>query len=217
MPPTGHRQAAIRHPIFARFYRRVAASLERAGAAEHRDRLLAGLSGRVVEVGAGTGLNFSHYPSTVSEVIAVEPEPYLRARAAEAARSAPVPVRVVDGTADAIPLADVSMDAAIASLVLCSVPDQASALGEVRRVLRPGGELRFYEHVAAADARLFRRQQRIDPVWTIFAGGCHVNRNTEEAIGAAGFEMEACDRFLFRPAWAAELSAPHILGCARRT
>ncbi|MEP6658609.1 MAG: class I SAM-dependent methyltransferase [Acidimicrobiales bacterium] len=206
----------IRHPIFARVYQRVGAAAEKAGAAEHRDRLLGGLAGRVVEVGAGNGLNFAHYPHTVSEVVAVEPEPYLRARAAEAALLARVPVTVVDGAADAVPLPDQSVDAAVASLVLCSVPDQRSALGELWRVIRPGGELRFYEHVGSDDVRLARVQQRADRVWGFFAGGCHLTRQTEAAIVAAGFEIETCERFGFQPCWLAKLTAPHILGRARR-
>src|SRR6184192_3710117 len=109
--------------------------------------MLEGLAGRVLEVGAGNGLNFVHYPDTVTEVVAIEPEPFLRARAEEAANLTTVPIRVVDGVAGRLPVDDQSMDAAVASLVLCSVPDQAAALAELRRVIRPGGQLRFYEHV----------------------------------------------------------------------
>jgi SAM-dependent methyltransferase len=169
-----------------------------------------------VELGAGTGLNFGHYPTTVSEVVAVEPERYLHAKAAQAATNAAVRITLVDGTADTIPLPDASVDAAVASLVLCSVPDQDSALAELRRVVRPGGELRFYEHVAADNPRWSRLQQRLDPVWSWFAGGCHITRHTEAAISAASFEIESCDRFLFQPTAAAKLVAPHILGRARR-
>jgi ubiquinone/menaquinone biosynthesis C-methylase UbiE len=205
-----------RHPIFARVYQRVAAACEKAGAAEYRKRMLIGLSGRVVELGAGDGLNFGHYPDTVTEVVAVEPEPFLRARAAEQAGRAPVPVNVIDGTADAIPLPDASVDAAVASLVLCSVPDQRSALAELFRVVRPGGQLRFYEHVAADDARWARLQRRAERVWPLFAGGCHLCRHTEQAIIEAGFEIDDCDRFLFAPCWTAKFAAPHILGRALR-
>ena len=116
--------AAVHHPIFARMYARMGASFEAKGGAELRDEMLAGAVGRVIEVGAGTGLNFSHYPATVTEVVAVEPESYLRVRAERAATEAPVPVRVVDGTADALPAEDASCDVGVASLVLCSVPDQ---------------------------------------------------------------------------------------------
>ncbi len=137
----------VHHPLFARFYARCAPHEDGRGGTEHRRELLAGLSGRVVEVGAGIGSNFAHYPAAVTEVVAVEPEPYLRAKAEHAATAATVKVRVVEGLADALPLADGEADAGVASLVLCSVPDQAEALAELRRVIRPGGELRFYEHV----------------------------------------------------------------------
>src|SRR5437667_11097592 len=120
----------VRHPVFARVYEHVAAVGERKGAGEHRDELLGGLSGRVIEVGAGHGMNFSHYPTSVSEVVAVEPEDFLRAHAEEAAAGAPVTIRVIDGTADALPFPDASFDAGVASLVLCSVPDQSRALPE---------------------------------------------------------------------------------------
>lgn len=207
---------SVRHPVFARVYQRVSASAERAGAAEHRDRLLADLTGRVVEIGAGNGLNFSHYPGTVTEVVAIEPEPYLRARAVEAAARTARTVTVVDGTATAIPLPDGSVDAGVASLVLCSVAEPAAALAELHRVIRPGGELRFYEHVAAGSPRGARAQRRADRVWSWFAGGCHLTRDTEAAIGAAGFHIETCDRFRFDPCITARLAAPHILGRARR-
>jgi len=136
----------ISHPIFARTYQRLSVTMDRAGASEHRRALVTGLRGRVIEVGAGNGRMFAHYPREIEEVLAVEPEPRLRAAAITAARTARVPVRVVDGTADALPAADGEFDAAVTSLVLCTVPDQATALTEIRRTLRPGGELRFYEH-----------------------------------------------------------------------
>lgn len=207
----------VHHPLFARMYQRMGASMELAGVAEHRRRLLAGLIGRVVEVGAGNGLNFSHYPETVTEVIAVEPEPYLRVRAKEAARNAPVKVSVIDGDAEHLPLHDGSVDAAVTSLVLCSVGDPSAALSEIRRVLQPRGELRFYEHVRASDARLARLQRLVDPIWTRFAGGCRLTRNTLEAVKAAGFIVDECEQFLFQPCLAAKLAAPHILGRAHKS
>lgn len=206
----------MHHPIFARAYRRLAAAAEREGLGDRREQFLTGLTGRVVEVGAGTGLNFAHYPTTVTEAVAMEPEPYLRDHAQAAARAARTPVTVLDGTADALPLPDESVAAGVVSLVLCSVPDQATALAELRRVIRPGGELRFLEHVADTDARWARRQRRIDPLWTIFSGGCHITRDTERAITAAGFEIESCERFLFPTCTLGRLAAPHILGRARR-
>jgi ubiquinone/menaquinone biosynthesis C-methylase UbiE len=184
--------------------------------AEHRRETLAGLSGRVLELGAGNGLNFEHYPGEVTEVIAVEPEPTLREAAIAAAGRAPVPITVVEGLADALPAEDESFDAAVASLVLCSVPDQPRALAELRRVLRPGGELRFYEHVQAQSqpmASVLRFAERT--FWPPLAGGCHPARHTGDAIAGAGFEIEECRRFDFAAA-AFMPKVPHLIGRARR-
>jgi ubiquinone/menaquinone biosynthesis C-methylase UbiE len=207
----------IERPRFARMYLKASERIDRRGAAEHRRRLVAGLTGSVVEVGAGNGLNFPHYPATVTEVIAIEPEPTLRAAAREAAARTSVSVTFRDGTADALPLADGEVDAVVASLVLCTVPDQAQALAEMHRVLRPGGELRFYEHVIANCQPLRTILQAADRsgLWPRLAGGCHPARETGAAIEAAGFEIDECERFGFK-ASALEPNVPHILGVARR-
>jgi ubiquinone/menaquinone biosynthesis C-methylase UbiE len=209
-------QPIRRHPIFARVYARISPAMDAQGAAEHRRALLAGLVGRVLEVGAGNGLNFAHYPPTVTEVLAVEPEPYLRGLAQVAAGQAPVPVRVVDGTADALPTPDASMDAAVASLVLCSVPDQARALAELHRVLRPGGELRFFEHVQADTAGLARVQRLADVIWPTLVGGCHTSRDTLAAITDGGFQITSIQRFRFPEGRLPQPAAPHVLGVAHR-
>jgi ubiquinone/menaquinone biosynthesis C-methylase UbiE len=206
----------VRHPLFARMFDRMASKTDRQGAAEHRERLLAGLSGRVLEVGAGNGLNFPRYPDAVTDVLAVEPEGYLRAEAERAAQSAPVPITVVDGLADRLPAADASHDAVVASLVLCSVPDQPAALAEARRVLRPGGELRFYEHVLSEERGLSRLQNAVAWFWPLVGGGCHPNRATMDAIVDAGFEIERCERFTFRPSIVMAPVAPHVIGTASR-
>jgi ubiquinone/menaquinone biosynthesis C-methylase UbiE len=204
-------------PIFSRMLARAAVCEERRGGAEHRRRLLAGLSGRVLELGAGSGVSFAHYPATVTELVAVEPEEHLRAMAQDAAREAPIPVTVVEGVADALPLDDASMDAGVVTAVLCSVPYPAAALAELRRVIRPGGDLRFFEHVAARSPRLARLQRALDAtIWPRVNGGCHTHRDTESAIRAAGFEIEQCDRFSFRAHVLAAPVAPRILGRALR-
>ena len=206
----------VHHPVFARVYERFSHVAETKGASEYRDRLLAGLHGRVIEVGAGNGLNFSHYPNSVTEVVAVEPESFLRARAEEAARSVSVPMTILDGTADALPVPDAAFDVGIASLVLCSVPDQASALAELRRVIRPGGELRFFEHVVSKRAGPARVQRIADrTIRPFLSGGCHAGRDTLAAIEAAGFVIEHSDRFSFRPN-PIDVTSPHLLGIARR-
>lgn len=206
----------VHHPVFARAYQRFSYVAEAKGASRYRDRLLAGLHGRVIEVGAGNGLNFAHYPRTVTEVVAVEPESFLRSRAEEAAGSAPVPLTILDGTADALPVPDAAFDAGIASLVLCSVPDQSNALAELRRVIRAGGELRFFEHVVSKRAGPARVQRIADRTIRPFVtGGCHVARDTLAAIEAAGFVIERSERFSFRPN-PIDVTSPHILGTARR-
>jgi ubiquinone/menaquinone biosynthesis C-methylase UbiE len=206
----------IARPRFARMYLRTASNAEERGATDHRRRLLEGLNGTVVEVGAGHGLNFPHYPPEVTEVIALEPEPTLRGAAEKAAERASMPVRVVGGVADQLPLDDASTDAAVASLVLCSVPDQRHALAEIRRVLRPRGDLRFYEHVIprCQPKRLLLQALDRSGIWPTISGGCHPARDTTEAIMQAGFEIEEIERFGFA-AQRFEPRIPHILGRAR--
>lgn len=203
----------FQHPRFARAYERISRESEARGTGEHRARMLDGVAGRVIEIGAGNGLNFGHYPPAVSGVVAVEPEDLLRATATRAAVGAPVPVTVVTGHADTLPAEDASFDAAVVSLVLCSVPDPATALTEVRRVLRPGGQLRFYEHVRSHRAALGLLEDLVTPVWSRASGGCHLNRDLAASIRAAGFAIEAIERFGYRPVRLGPSQA-HILGVA---
>ncbi|MDQ3678432.1 MAG: class I SAM-dependent methyltransferase [Actinomycetota bacterium] len=209
-------RSELNHPFFARFYRRNRQTADRRGEREHRRRVLEGLHGRVVELGAGDGANFDLYPASVQVVIAVEPERHLRAHARRAAAAVSVPIEVICAFADELPLEDESVDAVVASLVLCTVPDQAVALEEARRVLCPGGELRFYEHVHAQSQPLRAVLELADrTVWPRIAGGCHPTRDTEAAIAAAGFDIEHCDRFTFSPSLVSP-KVPHRLGTARR-
>lgn len=203
----------VRHPIFSRYYPKLIANLEKAGIGEHRRTLLTGLTGEVVEVGAGNGANFRYYPPTVTRVLAVEPERRLRGLAEAAARDAPVPVEVVDGLAQRLPAADDSADAVICALVLCSVGDQAPVLREIRRILAPGGEFRFFEHVRADTPGMIRAQRVLDAtLWPLLAGGCHMGRDTTAAIRDAGFTVTRLDRFRFPDV--ASPSASHVLGSA---
>lgn len=204
----------VRHPIFARFFQLASGQMEQE-LGRHRDALLAGLAGRVVEIGAGNGASFGHYPATVTELVAFEPEPYLRHKAAEAARRAPVPVRVDEAVAGALPPEKGAFDAAVASLVLCTVADPDQALAELRRVLKPGGELRFLEHVRSDRPRKARVQERLDRsgVWPRLAGGCHCARDTATTIQLAGFELAGVRKLEIGPAWMH--TNPHVLGVAR--
>jgi ubiquinone/menaquinone biosynthesis C-methylase UbiE len=206
--------SAVHHPVFARFMAGLAALEERVEGGKPWRELFEGLSGLVVDVGPGSGVAFRHYPQTVTEVLAVEPEDYMRRQAERAAENAPVPIRVVDGVAESIPAADGSFDAAVTGRVLCSVPDQAAALAEIRRVLRPGGELRFFEHVIAKRDALASAQRAADRAfWTRTMGGCHTSRDTVGEIERAGFTIERCRRFAV-PAGA--FAAPTTIGLARR-
>ena len=204
----------VRHPLFARFFDRLARLMEREAGA-HRDELVAGLSGRVVEVGAGNGMNFRHYGRAVEEVLAFEPEPYLRGRAERAAHDVPAPVSVRDAVADDLPLEDASCDGAVISLVLCTVPDVPRALAELRRVLKPGAPVRFFEHVRSDRPRKAGVQERADRsgLWPRVAGGCHCSRDTIAAIEAAGFAVEHLRSVDLGPSWV--LTNPHVLGVAR--
>jgi ubiquinone/menaquinone biosynthesis C-methylase UbiE len=207
--------AEIKHPLFARFFDRLSGVMEKE-AGPWRDELLAGLSGRVVEIGPGNGINFRHYPTSVEEVVALEPEPYLRAKAEGAARLAPVPVSVRAGAADSLELEDAGFDAAVACLVLCSVPDQQAALAELRRVLKPGGQLRFLEHVRSPKPGKARVQATLDGsgVWPRLAGGCHCSRDTVGAVRAAGFHVGDTRDVDLGPSWV--ITNPHVLGSAVR-
>lgn len=206
---------SVHHPIFARLYPRMARAMERGGLAEHRARLLAGLTGEVVEIGAGSGSNFVHYPPAVTRVLAVEPEPTLRRTAAAAAEQAPVPVEVVDGLAERLPVPDAAAGAVVCTLVLCTVPDQHAALTEIRRVLAPGGRLHFLEHVRADTPGMVRVQRVMDATfWPRIAGGCRTGRDTAAAIRRAGFTLERLERFQF-PEFRTP-TASHIAGTARR-
>jgi SAM-dependent methyltransferase len=206
-------QSTHRHPVFARWW-----ALTGSGAMSRRDRaqLLDGLSGRVLEVGAGDGLNFEFYPESVTSVVAVEPEPSLRARAQRRAAEVAREILVVDGTAEALPAQDASMDAVVTCLVLCSVSDQGRALAEAQRVLRPGGELRFYEHVISRTRAGVALQRALDGsgIWPLIGAGCHLTRDTEASIrAAAGLQVERLRHFGVGPG---PVAVPHIAGVARR-
>ncbi|MCP4436334.1 MAG: class I SAM-dependent methyltransferase [Actinomycetia bacterium] len=210
MPPK------VSHPVFARVFARLVELDDRSGQTEHRVEMLAALQGRVIEVGAGSGANFAHYPDTVTEVVAVEPEPYLRGLAMQAAEQVDLSVTVVDGVAEDLPLVDGWADAAVASLVLCSFSDQSVALREMHRVVRPGGGLRFYEHVRAEAQRPARWQRRVDAIWPHLFGGCHTSRDTAGEIERAGWRIEALRRIHLGPPRLPNPVAPHILGTAVR-
>jgi ubiquinone/menaquinone biosynthesis C-methylase UbiE len=178
-------------------YDRLNERLNQAGLDRWRDRLVDGLTGDVLEIGAGTGLNLRRYP-TGARLTMLEPDAdyaeRLRERAAEQGRT----VTVVDGVAESIPLPDATFDHVVVSLVLCTVPDPEAALREIARVLRPGGSLAFLEHVRD-EGRLGRWQDRLTWLQRLLAGGCRLNRDPVGAIGRAGLRIERLERFTMPP------------------
>ncbi len=203
------------HPFFARIWPTIAAN-ETEQMRESRRENLAGLSGRVLEVGAGTGTNFALYPESVTQVVAVEPEQRLAVRARDAAAGAAVPVEVTNTTVESFSAAE-PFDAVVCSLVLCSVAEPDSVLRQLFSLLRPGGELRYLEHVASAGLR-GRLQQFVDvtSLWPRLAGNCHAHRHTESAIRAAGFDVNRTRTEQSLPAWVPLPVSEFVLGRAYR-
>jgi SAM-dependent methyltransferase len=204
----------IDNPFFARIWPVVVTHETEAVRALRRENL-AGLSGRVLEMGAGIGTNFANYPTAVQQVIAVEPEPRLAAHARAAAAVAPVPIVLTADTAEGFSDGE-PFDAVVCSLVLCSVRDPAGALRRMYAALRPGGQLRYLEHVASAGAR-GRLQRLADAtLWPRLFGNCHTHRDTERSIVDAGFEVDTSRREWTLPVWAPLPVSELVLGRARR-
>ncbi|MFB9662463.1 class I SAM-dependent methyltransferase [Glycomyces mayteni] len=205
------------HRLFARWYPKAAASIEDRGLGEQRARLLAGLDGRVLEVGCGHGANFTHYPEAVTDLVAVEPEESMRdlavARAEELGRKAVV----LDGQAEQLSFENDSFDAVVATLVLCSVEDQGRALAEIHRVLKPGGRLVLLEHVGSANRNIRALEYLFDvALWSHVFGGCHTSRDTGANLAAAGFDTAGLtpEKLPFLP-YPLKVS-PHLAGEARK-
>jgi ubiquinone/menaquinone biosynthesis C-methylase UbiE len=185
-------------------------------ARELRRRLLAGVRGRVIEVGCGDGRSFEHYPAEVDAVLAVEPDAAARAVAEDRATAAAAPIDVVAGVAEELPAEARTFDAAVVMGVLCSVADAGTALREVRRVLVPRGELGFWEHVRSPHRPFRALQHACDSLfWTRALGGCRTTRDTEGAIRAAGFEITTIERGFHSSSLLTITSAPYITGVAR--
>lgn len=179
--------------IRAAAYDPLAARAEKAGLAERRRELVSLAGGRVLEVGAGTGLNLAHYPDDLEELVLVEPDDAMAHRLERRLAAGGRAGRVLRSAAEALPLPDGSFDTVVCTLVLCSVRDPARALAELRRVLKPGGRLLFLEHVRSSDPRLARWQDRLERPWRWLTVDCHPNRDTVSLIRAASFELEELD------------------------
>jgi ubiquinone/menaquinone biosynthesis C-methylase UbiE len=213
----GHDHTVSEHPIFARFYDRLLAGTERAGLGEMRRELLASASGRVLELGSGTGQNLQYYTDAVTELVMTEPDPHmarqLRERVAHE-RSAVGKLSVAEVSAEGLPFDDSSFDVVVATLVLCTIPDPLRALGEARRVLVEGGTLLYLEHVRSNRAGLARWQDRLERPWGFFAGGCHPNRDTGQLLADAGFWIDSLEDTKLPKA--PPIVRPMIRGVARR-
>jgi ubiquinone/menaquinone biosynthesis C-methylase UbiE len=179
--------APIAHPWFAALYDRMTASMERGFMGATRRSLVGSVTGRVLEIGCGTGANFAHYAA--AEVVATEPDPHMLARATRRAAETGRPIDLRQAPAEALPFPDGSFDTVVSTLVLCTVGDPPRALAEVRRVLRPGGTFHFCEHVRSDRAWAALVQDAITPLWRRLAGGCHPNRDVIGLIRAAGLDL----------------------------
>ena len=170
-----------------------------------RRRVCEGLSGEVVEIGFGSGHNVPFYPAAVDRVTAVEPSDVLWKLAAKRVRASSVEVQRVGLDGESLPFADRSVDAALSTWTLCTIPDITAALGELRRVLKPGAPLHFLEHGLAPDESVRRWQRRLEPMQKRLAGGCHLTRPIVELLTSAGFTITEVDVFY-------ETAAPKALG-----
>jgi ubiquinone/menaquinone biosynthesis C-methylase UbiE len=185
------------HPVFARFYDRMTARAERGGLGELRRELLSSASGRVIELGAGTGHNLSYYTDAVTELVLAEPDPNMARRLRDRLASegtAASNASVIEAPAEELPFDDGSFDTVAATLVLCTVDDPARALAEARRVLVEGGRFLYLEHVRSARPGLGRWQDWLERPWGWIAGGCHPNRPTDELLAGAGFWIDSLER-----------------------
>jgi SAM-dependent methyltransferase len=183
------------HPLFVAVYERSLEKSEAAGLAERRERLLAGARGRVLEIGAGTGVNLGHYPASgVSGLVALEPDGAMRRRLLPRLASSGISFEVEQAGIDDARFEDGSFDTIVSTLVLCTVPDLDSAAHQIRRWLAPDGQLLFLEHVHSAGLR-GRAQQVVNPLWRLLVGGCHLNRDTLAALRRAGLFVTDCERF----------------------
>jgi ubiquinone/menaquinone biosynthesis C-methylase UbiE len=202
------------HKWFAAYWNR-AVKFEPASLKRMRKATLAGLSGRVLEIGCGNGANFPLYPNTVSVLVATDPDPYMMEAAGKRAKTLSLETEGYEAGADRLPFEDASFDAVVCTLVLCSVPDQEAALAEIRRVLKPGGEFRFLEHVRAKNSAGAWFQDTCAPAWRWLGAGCNPNRDTRAAIERAGFTLlEIRPQHLAPPVPPLCLTRPAIRGIA---
>jgi ubiquinone/menaquinone biosynthesis C-methylase UbiE len=179
---------------FSAIYDRAMKSTEEAGMRQMRREVLAGATGRTIDIGAGTGFNLELFPPEASELVLAEPDPHMLKQLREKVPKSGREASVVQAPAEKLPFEDASFDTAVFTLVLCTVPDPAAALAEAARLLRPGGKLLFVEHVRSEDPGLARWQDRLEGPWRFLGDGCHCNRDTVAAIEASPFEIEQVEK-----------------------
>ena len=198
--------------VFARVYDTAFVLAERRGLRDARKGLVSQAKGRVVEVGAGTGLNLEHYSGEISELVLTEPDAHMAAKLRQRAKALSLDTSVLEAPAERLPLDDASADTVVSTLVLCTVKDLSQALAEIARVLRPSGTFLFAEHVRSASPRAARWQDRLNTPWSWYACGCQCNRDTVSAIEAAPFQISDIRHDRLR--WISPLLRPLVVGAA---
>lgn len=202
-------------PIFAWIYEQLARNMERGPVGRYRRELLAPLTGRVIEIGGGTGENLKHYSPLTSQIVFTEPDRFMLKRAKQRSAEQGSGFELVRASGEKLPFKDDSFDSAVATLVLCSVVNQETVIDEIKRVLRPGGTFYFFEHVLDIESeQIAKRQQRWARIWSKVGAGCRPDRSTDDAISAAGLDIIEMKRFPVPGA--PKLVRPHILGEARK-
>ena len=198
--------------LLAPLYDSIMAGTERSCLGWWRRDLLAEARGDILEIGAGTGVNLQYYPEGIGRLVLLEPDPGMRRQLASKAESIPTS-ELCESPSESLPFEDGSFDTVVSTLVLCTTPNPEQSLKEIRRVLRPGGQLIFLEHVLDQDSDGYAKWQRfVEPLWRRCAGGCHLTRDTEQALVEAGFELTQIARERMRKSL--PLIAPTIRGCA---
>ena len=202
--------------FFAAVYDKMLKSTEEAGLRDTRQGVVGGARGDVLELGAGTGLNFGHYvPGQVTQVIATEPDPHMARRARKAAAGAPVPIEVREASAEDLPFDSASFDTVVCTLVMCTIPNPGRAVTEVERVLKPGGKMLFIEHVRAEDPGLAKWQDRLERPWTVVGAGCHPNRDTLGLLDASPLDVDEYRRGKLPKS--PPIVRPMVVGAATKT
>jgi ubiquinone/menaquinone biosynthesis C-methylase UbiE len=200
--------------IFAGAYDSFLRRAEREGLSEQRRRVVSKAAGRTLEIATGTGLNLPHYPPAVRELVLTEPYPHMLSILRRKVEGLGLRATVVEACAERLPFPDASFDTVVATMILCSAENPNLVLGEIARILRPGGQYLFLEHVRNPDPKVSRRQDRVQPAWYLFANGCHCNRDTIQTLEDSVLEIEELRHGKIPMAWS--IVEAMVTGCARK-